>query len=279
MAPVIKDPLIPYFMTSNDSSLGLLVPTYRALVESEVGLEYLLQKVPPAFDVREFRSQNSLGRAALEDGAWDRAESNLLQCKVVLRGAIEHVEDWVYARLLLWTDLPLAQLYQVRAGKSVQNVADSDVICADMLQKAMEIRKEMLLCAMDFQEEHYLLVKVCTSWYATAEYEYGDLVMSSELKDRAVQRYVKVVPGDICTDVGKAHLCALLWSDHYYSGNFDVSLRWIQEANRLWKEIDSRDWVHFQNEAQLLMKLGKSPEGGIEIEESRPQSFSDGNAE
>lgn len=271
------DPLIPYFTALYDPR-DFRVPMYRALVKSEIGLENLLQKLPPTFDAREFRLQNSLGRAALEDGAWDRAELNLLQCKTLLRGASEHVEDRIYAFLLLWANLPLAELYQVRAGKSLQSVADSGVTCTDMLQKAMVIRKEMLDCAMVFQETHKLLVKVCKSWYATAQYEYGDSVMASELKDNAVQRYVELLSCN-STDEGRAHLCALLWCDHYYSGNFDVSLRWIQEANQLWRKIGFPDWVHFQNEVQLLMKLGKSPEAAIELEDSRRDFFSVNNAE
>ena len=73
---------------------------------------------------------------------------------------------------------------------------------------------------------------------------------SSELIDDAVQTYVEFM------SCSSPDLCALLWCDHYQSGNFDVSLRWIQEAklNRLWKKIGSGDWV--QNEVQLLMKLG-----------------------
>jgi hypothetical protein len=261
------DPFYPYFHYLPCQSTGrgcstcrAEIPVWRALVDSEVGVESRLRKSFQPSTVETLLGQYNEGIRAQEEGNWGFAEYSFSELRRDIVCSVGQLEKQDYDFLLAWADLPLAQLFQFRGG-------------ADMLNSAMNLRQEVLECVMPLHASHESLVRVCKTFFFTAQYEWGAAVTSSETRNDAILGYATLMSCN--EDEAEAQLCFLLCVDHEYSGSFKKSSRWIQEANRLWKNIHSPDegnscrFVYFlRYEAQTLMNLGNYQEAVNLLEDS-----------
>ena len=92
-----------------------------------------------------------------------------------------------------------------------------------MLKKAVEIWVEILNATKEPVVDIY-------GFLCTALYELGCANGNSETKAESVQLYAALIPRE---SLAERELCLLLSYDYYWSGAFETSLKWIQEANRL----------------------------------------------
>ena len=235
-----------------------LCSVWRALVQSQAGLAHHLQSVSSQFAER-FVSYNNEGLDALAAMDREKVLSSFSQCRAMVKEELNMDDDVkTYNWLLAWADHSLALFYQAHRGDSA------------MLKSAMTMRMEILECVFPFLGSHPTLVKVCRSYCYTSQYEWA----ASEVEGKtelAVQEFAELMGYD--EHEAEPHLCLLLYVDHYFTGSFEVSLRWIREAKRLWQELSpdgGGNWSFFclECEAKLLLKLGRFPEAVKVLENS-----------
>lgn len=261
------DPFYPYFhflpyqsttAPRDCSPRPAEIPVWRALVDSEVGVESRLRKSLEPSTVERLLGQYGEGVRAQEQRNWKVAEYNFSELRLEIVCSVGQLEKQDYNFLLAWVDLPLAQLFQFQGG-------------ADMLNSVMNIRKEVLECVMPLQGSHESLVRVCKTYFYTAQYEWGAAVMSTQTKDEAILGYATLMA---CNEgEAEAQLCFLLCLDHEYSGTSKESLRWIQEANQVLKNKSPDEGSSCRDhfllyESKLLMNLGYYQEAVKLLEDS-----------
>ncbi|KAL3689802.1 hypothetical protein R1sor_016111 [Riccia sorocarpa] len=205
-----------------------LVPLYRGFIQSEECLEHLLPGQLPLR--KELELLNGEGKAALEDGDWKKAESSFLKCKSQLILATESLEKQVFGFLQAWVYTPLAQMYQFPDGADTMDSGSR----IDFLRKAMSLREEMLDCILPLGDS--TMIEACKSYLCTALYELGELTGSPADQRGAVQQY----PGIDDFEEAEAHICVLLWCDHYFSGNLELGL--AREEYLPCLSFDDPDW-------------------------------------
>lgn len=196
----------------------------------------------------ELRSQCSKARCALEEGRWEPALSSFSSCRDILKREEARVGKVSYGLLLLWAQIPLAQMYQLRGGEEGST---------QMLQKAVETWGEIVEGIMPvlMDPDLKILYSRLLSFLYTAQYDCGFANEDPEMKALAVQSYAELMGYE--RDLGRAEreLCLLLSYDYYWSGSFKNSLKWIREANfRLWRET-LPPATYLRWECYVLMKL------------------------
>ena len=239
MIPQGSLPTVTYRCLHTD---GVKVPLWRDVEPVEYGLEEHLSKMSPE-DATDLRSLYAMARCALEQGQWDIASSSLLRCRDKLRPAKTHVGDLSYGLLLLWAEYPLAKMYQLRGSAEGST---------QMLEKAVEIWSKIFNATLvDFLVISEELGIDIWGFWCTARYEVGCASGNSEMKAAAVQAYAPLNPRE---NFAERELCLLLSYDYYWSGAFETSLKWIQEANRLC-ERPAPPPAYLRWEVYVLMKL------------------------
>ncbi|KAG0555084.1 hypothetical protein KC19_12G143300 [Ceratodon purpureus] len=257
----LSDPFYPYFhclpkcqsttTTRERSTSSAEIPVWRALVDSEVGIESRIRKSFKPSTIEILLRQYSEGVLAQEQSNWEAAEYNFSEVRRHIVCSVGQLEKQDYAFLLAWADIPLAQLFQLRGG-------------ASMLNSAMNIWKEVVECVTPLQGSHESLVRVCGTYFYTAQYEWGAAVMCPQTQTKAIRGYATLMA---CNEgEAEAQLCFLLCVDHEYSGSLKESLRFIQRSNRLRNETPAEEGynscrIYFLHcEAKLLMSLGNYQE-------------------
>lgn len=201
----------------------------------------------------DLRSQHAMARRALEEGQWETAISSFMCCRDILKGEALHVgkfQSRSFGLLLLWTQFPLAQMYQLRGR---------------MLHKAVETWREILDGVRPSLLDPALQADSNpSSFLYTAEYECGCASGDSEMMAQATQSYAELMDYQ-----SQAHaereLCLLLSYDHFWYGSFENSLKWILRANGLWKELLPPS-PYLRWEVYVLMKLQRFHEASSALD-------------
>ena len=240
------------------------VPVWRFVEPWEDGLEENLSKMSPE-GATELRSRYAMARCALEEGQWETASSSLLCCRDILQLEKTRVGELSYGLLLLWAEYPLAQMYQRRGSAEGS---------AQKLKKAVEIWVEIFDATRSFLLTSEKLDIRILGFLYTALYELACVNGNSETKAQSVQGYATVIQRE---DFAERELCLLLSYDYYWSGAFETSLKWIQEANRLC-ERPAQPPAYLRWEVYVLMKLHRFKDALSAIDNLSFAQVSEGDA-
>ncbi len=222
------------------------------LVQSEHGLQYHLQKLPPQLG-EAFHRHGECGQGAIDMGDWETARREFECCRNVVKELIatdvgKATQDW----LLVWASLPLADLYHFHEKR---------------LKEACEIQKEMLNCVISLQDsdEHYMVFHTIAIFYYISLYEWGHSASCSSNpavgKDSAVEKYAMLQ--DFDEKEAEPDICYLLAIEHFrHSGSLEDGLHWLKEAKRVWGENfpDRKNYDYALWEASMYMATGRYEE-------------------
>ena len=209
------------------------------LVQSTTGLEHHLHKLPVPIHLA-YQRHSGLARECQQFCDWENAVFNFEWCKELLKLGRLQIERDTLEWLIVWADVPLADLYEIRKMQ---------------YRKALDLRREMFCMVQDKKSDVYFTLHyhIMAGMYQCAVSDHP------EVKDVVVHHFTHLFRlGGLDNWACEERCLFFLYEKHFRFGNFEASLHYIRQAKKhlpehKWDDKELSDYVF--KEAVCLIYL------------------------